>query len=46
VPEQLVVAHPGYGTKVVPLQKQLPADTSLGAIQLAAGRTLTRRSGR
>jgi hypothetical protein len=41
VPEHLVVSHPGYGTKIVALDRQLAPDTTLGAIQLAAGHALT-----
>jgi len=41
VPDQLVVVHPGFGAKIVPLAKQLPPEQDLGAIQLAAGHALT-----
>lgn len=41
LPDQLVVSHAGFATKIVPLERQLPPDVNLGAIQLAAGHTLT-----
>ena len=41
VPDELLVLHAGFGTNTVHLAKQLPPEQDLGAIQLAAGHTLT-----
>src|SRR5205823_8593776 len=42
IPNELVIAHPGFGTRVLPL-KTLAAENDLGTIKLESGVKLTAR---